>query len=241
MKIFWCGSCRFLWAILLSFQLVCTGWAAEPVYLNTPEGAQRLDQSDLSRHYYQVAPYVDTQENMGFCGPASMAAVLNSLPGLSRPATNQYQPYRYFTQSGLFDAETSQIKTYEAVARSGLTLSETSRFLSKIHISNKVYYGNELTVDSLRSLLITTLANPKARIIVDFGRRVFAQSGDGHYSPLVAYNAQSDSVLIVDVAKFKYPPFWVTLPDLLKAIRTIDPDSKKFRGLVLVFEGQPGD
>lgn len=227
---------RALVAALLSFVIASVGLAAQPVYLNTPEGIQRLSRSDLREPYYQVAPYVDTQENMGFCGPASIVAVLNSFSDLSRPTASRYAPYRYFTQGGLFNAETSQIKSYEAVARSGLTLSEASRFLEQLKVSSQIYYGADLSIESLRLLLIRALSDPYARVIADFDRRVFNQSGNGHYSPLVAYDPATDSMLILDVAKFKYPPFWVTVTDLLDSIKTLDPDSQKSRGIILVFE-----
>lgn len=231
---------RALLVLLFSFVITGVG-IAEPVYLNTPEGIRRLHQSDLSNPYYLVAPYVDTQENTGFCGPASLAAVLNSLPALPRPAANPYKPYHYFTQANLFNSESSQVKTYETVARSGLTLAEASRFLEKLNVSTRIYYGTNLSIDTLRVLLVNTLSNPDARVIADFGRHVFGQLGDGHYSPLVAYDSASDSVLIVDVAKFKYVPFWVSMTDLLASIQTIDPDSHQSRGLIVVFQPNPRD
>jgi hypothetical protein len=232
---------RVLVAVLISLVTARVGLAADPVYLNTPEGIQRLNQTNLSQPYFQVAPYVDTQENMGFCGPASIAAVLNSLTNLPRPTSGLYAPYRYFTQGGLFNEETSQIKSYEAVARGGLTLSEASRFLEQFKVSNQIYYGADLSIESLRLLLLRALSDPNTRIIADFDRRVFNQSGNGHYSPLVAYDPATDSVLILDVAKFKYPPFWVTVTDLLSSIQTIDPDSQKSRGIILVFEKGLGE
>lgn len=227
---------RALAAVLFSFAIANVGLADQTVYLNTTEGIQRFNRTDLREQYYQVAPYVDTQENMGFCGPASMAAVLNSFSSLSRPTVSRYAPYRYFTQGGLFNAETSQVKSYEAVARSGLTLSEASRFLEQLGVSSQIYYGADLSTASLRLLLQRALSDPYARVIVDFDRSVFNQPGNGHYSPLVAYDKATDSVLILDVAKFKYPPFWVTVTDLLGSIKTIDPDSQKSRGIILVFE-----
>lgn len=239
MRCFSYGWYRVLLATLLSAVITGMGLAAEPVYMNTPEGVRRLHQSDLSSPYYRVAPYADTQENMGFCGPASMVAVLNSLSEIQKPAVARFAPYRYFTQSSLFNAETSQVKDYDAVARNGLTLSEVSRFLEKLNVPNQIYYGANLSLDTLRSLLLKALSDPHARVIVDFDRHVLGQAGNGHYSPLVAYDADSDSVLILDVAKFKYPPFWVTLPDLLISIQTIDPDSRQSRGIVLVFEQNP--
>ena len=34
------------------------------------------------------------------------------------------------------------------------------------------------------------------------------QTGDGHFSPVAGYHAGTDSVLVLDVARFKYPPYW---------------------------------
>ena len=47
---------------------------------------------------------------------------------------------------------------------------------------------------------------------------MLAQSGTGHFSPAAAYDAATDSVLVLDVARFKYPPHWVPLPLLHAAV-----------------------
>ena len=60
------------------------------------------------------------------------------------------------------------------------------------------------------------------------------QDGSGHFSPIGAYDSESDSVLILDVAKYKYPPFWVTTSDLQASLNTIDSDSGKSRGVVQI-------
>ena len=35
------------------------------------------------------------------------------------------------------------------------------------------------------------------------------QTGDGHYSPIAGYNQNNDKVLYLDVARFKYPSYWL--------------------------------
>lgn len=230
-------TCRHaLGALLFAIWLINPCQAANLVYLNTNEGAQRLVHAELNKPYFLIAPYVDTQENMGFCAPASIAAVLNSLPGIPRPTGSQYQPYRYFTQTSLFNPTTNRIKRYDVVAHGGLTLAEASKFLDAHGVSNRIYYGSDLSVSQLRTLIKHALNNPHARIIADFDRRIFGQAGAGHYSPLVAYDGASDSVLIADVAKFKYPFFWVPVETLLASIRTIDAESGRSRGLIIATE-----
>jgi hypothetical protein len=163
-----------------------------------------------------------------------MAAALNSLPAIKRPQPRHLDGYAFFTQRSLFTPQSSQVKTYEAVAGEGFQLQQASAFLTNLNVSNRIAYGSDLTIDQLRSIVSTTLANKNERIIVDFDRRVLNQKGSGHFSPIGAYDSATDSVLVLDVAKFKHPPFWVSLSDLLNAIRTIDPDSGRTRGLLII-------
>ena len=225
---------RSLRVFLLATCLAGMAQATEPVYLNTEDGAQRLMHADLSSPYFMMGPYIDTQENGGFCGPASMVGALNSLPEISRPMASQYAPYRYFTQRNLFNTESSKVKSYAAVARSGFTLQQASDFLFKLGIQNQIYWGSNLTEDLLRNLIIDTLRHPEQRAIADFNRSTFHQEGAGHYSPIGSYDKATDSVLILDVAKFKYPPFWVTVADLLRSLQTVDSDSGRSRGLIVI-------
>lgn len=51
---------------------------------------------------------------------------------------------------------------------------------------------------------------------------------------LAAFDAQSDSTLILDVAKYKYAPVWVGISTLRQAMATLDTTSNKARGLVIV-------
>jgi hypothetical protein len=41
-------------------------------------------------------------------------------------------------------------------------------------------------------------------------------------------------VLILDVARYRYPAVWVTTPDLWRAIRSIDTSSGRSRGVVII-------
>jgi len=41
-------------------------------------------------------------------------------------------------------------------------------------------------------------------------------------------------VLIMDTARFKYPPFWVDLDFLHNSVKTMDEDSKQMRGFIVL-------
>jgi hypothetical protein len=72
-------------------------------------------------------------------------------------------------------------------------------------------------------------------------RGVLNQTGTGHFSPIGGYNSSLDMVLIMDVARFKYPPHWVPLPLLHEAMQALDPDAQKPRGLLEVSAVAEGD
>jgi hypothetical protein len=72
----------------------------------------------------------------------------------------------------------------------------------------------------------------KRAMCVSYSRVALNQTGDGHLSPLGGYDAQTDSVLIFDVARFKYPPYWITIEQLHNAMLLIDPCLKSPVGLV---------
>lgn len=55
-------------------------------------------------------------------------------------------------------------------------------------------------------------------------------AGGGHFSPVGGYHASSDSVLVLDVARFKYPPYWVSVPKLWEASRSVDEMTGRSRG-----------
>ena len=57
-------------------------------------------------------------------------------------------------------------------------------------------------------------------------------TGDGHFSPVGGYHPEKDLVLILDTARFKYPPHWVKLSTLCDAMRALDPSTGGFSPLM---------
>jgi hypothetical protein len=57
----------------------------------------------------------------------------------------------------------------------------------------------------------------------------------GTFPPLAAYDAKGDRFLILDVARYKYPPVWVGAAELFDAMNTPDADNQnRTRGFVLI-------
>ena len=218
--------------LLLACVLSAASWAA-PVYLNTPQGEQRLVSARQRQAFFAMQPYVETQQNLAFCGPASIVAVMNSL-GTPRPAESRLYPYTFYTQDNIFNAETQRVKSFVLVSVRGMTLADMTNFFEALGVKATAHYADAMDAGTLRALLKEAFADPDRRVVANFQRKLLGQEGGGHQSPLAAYDEASDSVLMLDVAKFKYPPAWIGVDELLAAMREIDPDSGKSRGIVVV-------
>jgi hypothetical protein len=70
------------------------------------------------------------------------------------------------------------------------------------------------------------------RLVVNYQRSAIAQQGSGHISPIAAYDSRSDRVLILDVARYRYPAVWVESEALWRAMGTVDKASGQSRGLL---------
>lgn len=76
-------------------------------------------------------------------------------------------------------------------------------------------------------------------LIASYDRRGLSQTGEGHYSPLGGYHEGSGMVLILDVARFKYPPHWVSARTLWEAMRSLDSDTGLPRGYLVLSVAAP--
>ena len=77
-------------------------------------------------------------------------------------------------------------------------------------------------------------------LVTSFGRSSLSQTGDGHFSPIAAYHEPSDSCLVLDVARFKYAPYWVTVKDLYDAMKPEDKATGQSRGWLLMYPPTKG-
>ena len=81
-----------------------------------------------------------------------------------------------------------------------------------------------VTDSEVRSIFKKALKDEDTRIIINYDRGGITQGpmGHGHFSPIAAYNHEKDAFLIMDVAKYKYPPVWAPTAKLFGGIATLD-------------------
>lgn len=88
------------------------------------------------------------------------------------------------------------------------------------------------TLEEFRETLRRECSQHKSFMIASYSRKALNQTGDGHFSPVGGYFEEKDLVLLLDVARFKYPPHWVKTAVLFDAMSRPDADTGRPRGYV---------
>ena len=202
--------------------------------LNSEEGQKFFLESGSFTAYFPIADNFVTQKTQAYCGVASIVMVLNAL-GVPAPTTPEYQPYHTFTQDNLLDDKTDAVLPRDVLARRGMTLDQLGKLLAMQPVTVEVHHAADASLDAFRAAARDYLATKGRFVLVNYLRKALGQEIGGHISPLAAYDANADRFLILDVARYKYPPVWVKASDLFDAMNTTDAANDNMtRGYVLV-------
>ena len=202
--------------------------------LNSADGEKYFLESGAFATYFSIADNFVTQKTPAYCGVASIVMVLNAA-GAPAPSTPEYQPYHVFTQDNLLDERTETVLPQAVLARQGMTLDQLGGLLALHPVTIEVHHAADGGLDAFRAAARDYLAAKDHFVIVNYLRKVIGQQTGGHISPLAAYDAKEDRFLILDVARYKYPPVWVKASDLFDAMNTTDASNdNKTRGYVLI-------
>jgi len=204
------------------------------INLNSDRGARLLIESEALDAYWPLSIQFVTQKNQAYCGVASIVMVLNAL-GIPAPTTPEFEPFRTFTQDNVLNERTEKIRPREILAQKGMTLDQFGEVLGTYPVNADVRHAADSSLDEFRTLATEYLGAPDRYVIANYLRDALGQERGGHFSPLAAYDADTDRFLILDVSRYKYPPIWVEADDLFAAMNTPDSDNDdRTRGFVLV-------
>jgi Phytochelatin synthase len=227
--------------VLFALSVVISGALAETLPLpagltdfTSHEGEEFLLESKSREAYFPLSIHFVTQETQAYCGVASMVMVLNAL-NVPAPSTPAYQPYRTFTQDNVLDEATDAVLPRDVLARQGMTLDQLGALLALHPVAVEVHHAAGGGLDAFRAAASAALETRDRFVIVNFLRKALGEQTGGHISPLAAYDEKTDRFLILDVARYKYPPVWAKASDLFDAMNTPDPSNGgKTRGYVVV-------
>ena len=224
-----------------AFALIVAGAQGETLQLpdnlagfSTRDGETYFAESDAREAFFPLADNFLTQKTQSYCGVASIVMVLNAL-GLPAPPVPEYEPYRTFTQDNVLNPQTDAILPRDVLLRQGMTLDQIGALLGTQPVKAEVHHAADSSVGEFRKLASAYLGEPGHFVIVNYLRKAIGQEIGGHISPLAAYDGKADRFLILDVARYKYPPVWVKTSDIFAAMNTEDgANDNKTRGFVLV-------
>lgn len=196
---------------------------AELIALDSTRGQDFLAEATFTADYAGLARSLESQSRAAYCGVASGVTVLNTL-----------QPEPRVTQTSFFTDEASKVRSSLQVTFAGMTLGQLAGLLRAHHLQVNEVYAADTTVEAFRAVAEQNLATAGDLMLVNYQRAALGQKEGGHISPIAAYDATTDRLLILDVATYKYPPVWVTTADLWKALTEVDTSSGRSRGFVVV-------
>ncbi|KAL3680692.1 hypothetical protein R1sor_023648 [Riccia sorocarpa] len=215
----------------------------------SPEGKEIFQEAlkdGTMEGFFQLIAYFQTQAEPAFCALASLSVVLNALS--IDPGKTWKGPWRWFDESMLECCEPLEI-----VKERGMTFAKVACAGACAGAAVHALRANASSLEEFRQNLILCSKSESQHMIVSYTRTAFQQknvyreqilrlcfptflkqTGTGHFSPIGGYHTGRDLALILDVARFKYPPHWVPVSLLWEAIKSIDPDTGNYRGYMML-------
>jgi len=191
------------------------------VSVASDEGRALLASATARADYDVLSRFAQTQEKGSWCGVASSAIALSGLAG------------HRVDQSTVIDRGSS-VRSFLRITFGGMPLDDLGRILEANGAHARVVHADASDPDAFRATLRENLARPDDFVLVNYARASLHQGDTGHISPVVAYNAERDRVLVLDTARYKWPATWVGVVPLFEAMNTRDSDGGRRRGFVLV-------
>ncbi|OEU16863.1 phytochelatin synthase [Fragilariopsis cylindrus CCMP1102] len=204
-------------------------------------------EKDGLKSFYNLIEQHHTQTEPAFCGVSTLVMVLNSLA--VDPGQHWKGPWRWYSEEML-----NCCVDMDDIKKAGITLRDFHCLALCQGLSVDLQYCDETSsLDAFREAVERACVgsdddddddddeqqkdegkNRFEVMVVSYSRAVLKQTGSGHFSPIAAYDKASDSVLILDTARFKYGAHWTKLPLIYDAMKPIDPDTGKPRGYALL-------
>lgn len=224
---------------------------------NSEEGIERFDHSNYKNAFFTLSTHYAPQSNILSCGIASAVIILNSVyansakqPPISL-AGSWYDEKNHtiegnftWTEDNFFNAKVkghldkdviygkTQVNGKYVV---GVTLDQLTEGLNLQGLTAQAVHATSSTdqdIEAFRKLIKQLLKTPSQYIVVNYKLDLTSSLEGGHFSPIGAYDSNSDSVLILDTWSAFTPWTWVKVYDLYKSMNT--KDGEVDRGYILI-------
>jgi hypothetical protein len=204
-----------------------------------PSSTHRISQhhdyirKNKATDFWAFMPYYAAQKDGTACGIASITMLINAV----KSDQSQTSEDKLITQNSLLSGvkiDYSKGLTLEQLRQAtqlALKHFGLSAEVELIHAENTALFEK-----NLKNLLKKNESGSKDFILANFDQAIYTDDTQefGHISPVIAYDITSNEVLIADVDRDYYEPYWVSFKTFLKGMQTTDPVSKKKRGLIYI-------
>jgi len=208
---------------------------ADAIAFSSPEGRQVFAEALAAgglQGYFPLAEQFHTQSDPSFCGLGSLVVALNAL-GID-PGRLWKGPWRWFAED-LLDC----CVPLAEVKKRGLDIDELSCLARCNGADVELARADSADFASWRKAL-DMASRGDAVVIASYDRAALGQTGSGHFSPIGGYHAARDMALVLDVARFKYPPHWVSVARLFEAMQPVDEGTGRPRGWMVLRRRERG-
>jgi len=183
--------------------------------------------------YFPLIEQFVTQDEPTFCGLGSLTMVMNALRvDPRRRWHDETGPGWRWWSDDMFP--TSCTSSLDRIRIAGVTMEEFRTMAAAnggaVRMRRPTDAGE--SIDSFREAVLgaTSSSSHSSFLVTSFDRASLGQTGSGHFSPIGGYHAPYDAALVLDVARFKYPPYWVPLRKLWDAQLVEDEVTGRSRG-----------
>jgi len=183
----------------------------------------------IDADYWSLSEFYFPQSTNCACSAASAAMALNTLR--SRVAPDEAPMSESEIVAAVADpnwtAQTAEdgggvtLADLENVLRLGLDRLDLGGAVEALAPDS----DNPATIEELRAALLRNEASPESIMLAYYNQAVVTGDPDGcmHVSPIGAYNAEEDRVLLMDVDQECWLPYWTSTETLFDALVTPDP------------------
>lgn len=166
--------------------------------------------------YFVLSQHFHTQCEPNYCAVGTLAMLLNSLK--VDPRRMWKYPWRWYDEYML-----NTCVSLETMKSSGCSFDELACIARCNKLSvEAVRVSPKTSIIEFRNDVKRSCSSDDTVIIVNYARGVLNQTGIGHFSPIGGYDEKEDMVLILDTARFKHPPHWVSLEVCYRSIAEIE-------------------
>ncbi|MGZ3456033.1 MAG: phytochelatin synthase family protein [Polyangiales bacterium] len=184
--------------------------------------------------YFVQAEQFHTQQEPAFCGLATLVVALNALA--IDPGRHWKGPWRWYGEE-LLDC----CAPLESVKNEGITFDQFACLARCNGATAKPTRASGASLEEFRAAIVSAASAPGDEILaMSYSRRVLGQTGDGHFSTIAGFHRERDLALVLDVARFKYPPHWAPVSLLFEAMLPLDAATGRSRGFIELRRG-PSD